>query len=384
MSNATFSGTDNRFLTELLNNPDAVISKSLAQSIEQKRRQEYPSTGLTFADEKAKITHGKNVLPNGTLPTNFSINLGAAPCNHTCLFCPQSVEKPDGQYWLDLGLLEKVLHEMPEENILINLSAYTETIAAPNLIPAMKLMKSIRPKLPIAMATNGTLFREEKIDELIDLGLDHYSYSFDAPNPEDYAVIMQKDDFHKVWNNLERIVELRDQKGSKMKITTHIMHFKGVEDDFETFKEYWDGKVDTVYLRRVGNWGSDDLQLMKSLSDKGFVSAHNTPKDRYPCTSIFMHFKLQYTGEYFPCVSAIPAYDKHLVPPMGHAKDMTFMEAWEVLGEMRRAHLSGQWDQYECCKTCNIWSMWDNFWFETPAAAGQSPSFYLKEMEYAQ
>ncbi|MEZ4573950.1 MAG: radical SAM protein [Vampirovibrionales bacterium] len=137
------------------------------------------------------------------------------------MFCPQSVEKPDGQYWLDLELLRKVLHEMPEEGVLLNVSAYTETIVAPNLIDAIKMMKEIRPKLKVAMATNGTLFREEKVEELIDVGLDQYSYSFDSPNPQDYATIMQKDDFHKVWNNLEQIVAIRDKKRSSMIVTTH-------------------------------------------------------------------------------------------------------------------------------------------------------------------
>ena len=47
-------------------------------------------------------------------------------------------------------------------------------------------MKSIRPELQIAMATNGSLFVEKKIKELLKLGLDHYSYSFDAPKKESY------------------------------------------------------------------------------------------------------------------------------------------------------------------------------------------------------
>ncbi|MEZ4573949.1 MAG: SPASM domain-containing protein [Vampirovibrionales bacterium] len=139
-----------------------------------------------------------------------------------------------------------------------------------------------------------------------------------------------------------------------------------------------------MVLRRVGNWGSDDLGLMNRLKEEGFESAHETPTDRYPCMSIFTHFKLQYTGEYYPCVSAIPAYDKHLVPPIGHAKDITFLEAWERLGEMRRAHLEGRWDDYDCCKTCNIWSLWDNPWFRETNLDNTKTDFYLKDTEYAQ
>ncbi|MCA9789047.1 MAG: radical SAM/SPASM domain-containing protein [Cyanobacteria bacterium HKST-UBA06] len=388
MSTLLDKARKNKFIESLLDHPEAVMSKSVAQETEQvfeSAARAYEALEQTLhTSEGAKIQYGKNVVSNKAIPNNFSVTLGAAPCNHSCLFCPQSVEKPDGQYWLDLELLRKVLHEMPEEGVLLNVSAYTETIVAPNLIDAIKMMKEIRPKLKVAMATNGTLFREEKVEELIDVGLDQYSYSFDSPNPQDYATIMQKDDFHKVWNNLEQIVAMRDKKRSSMIVTTHIMHFKGVEQDFEVFKNYWQDKVDAVVLRRVGNWGSDDLGLMNRLKEEGFESAHETPTDRYPCMSIFTHFKLQYTGEYYPCVSAIPAYDKHLVPPIGHAKDITFLEAWERLGEMRRAHLEGRWDDYECCKTCNIWSLWDNPWFRETNLDNTKTDFYLKDTEYAQ
>jgi pyruvate-formate lyase-activating enzyme len=331
-----------------------------------------------------KIHYGKAVIRHGALPTDFSINLGVAPCNHSCLFCPQSVEKPKKIELLDLELLRKVLEEIPEENLRLNISSYSETITVPNLVPAVKLMKTVRPKLPVIMATNGSIFRERVIEELIDAGLDHYSYSFDAANRDDYKTLMQVDDYEKVWHNLERIVEMRNQKNSLMKITTHIMHFKGVEEDFAKFKEYWQDKLDGVVLRPVSNWGSDELKLMQQLEDKGFVAAHETPKERFPCTSIFMHFKLQYDGLYYPCVAAVPAYDKHLVPPLGHARDITWTEAWNRLSEMRRVHLEGRWDNYECCKTCNVWSMWQNMWFQDTYDDGTKSPFYLKEIEYAQ
>ncbi|MBI2190651.1 MAG: radical SAM protein [Planctomycetes bacterium] len=330
-----------------------------------------------------KIQYAKAVLSSRKLPTNFSITLGAAPCNHSCLFCPQSVEKPKKAEWLDLGLLAKVLNEMPEENLLINISSYSETLGAPNLVPAVRLMKSLRPALPIALATNGTLYREDVIGALMDLGLDIYSYSFDAANRKDYFTIMQVDDYERVWRNLERIVNLKREKKAPTKIYTHIMHFRGVEEDFEKFKAYWQDKLDSVSLRRVGNWGSDELGLMRRLEEKGFRSAHETPRDRYPCTSIFMHFKLNYTGHYYPCVAAIPAYEKHEVPALGHAREMTWMEAWGRLAEMRRAHLEGRWEDYECCRTCNIWSMWDNYWFEGPRAGNGHRSFFVPEVELA-
>ena len=173
---------------------------------------------------------------------------------------------------------------------------------------------------------------------------------------------MKKDDFEKAWESLNKIVEMRDRKNSKMKITTHIMGFKGKEQDFEKFKSYWEKKVDSVIWRRVSNWGDDSIGLEKQLKDNGFVSDYQTPANREPCTSIFMHFKLGFEGKYWPCVSAVPAYNKHLVPPIADAWETTWLEAWSKLGKMRDDHLKCNWDNYDCCKSCNVWSMWDPMW----------------------
>lgn len=359
-----------------------ILLKKLKHRIKLLLYPEFQDTIRKEQRTRQKIEYGKSIISNGSLPMAFSIILGKAPCNHSCLFCPQSIQKPKKSEWLDLDLLQKILEEIPEHNIEIPTTSYCESMFTPHLVPAVKLMKTLRPHLRVVLATNGSVLKEDVVEGLIDAGLDRYSYSFDAATRETYNVLMQKDDYDKVWRNLERIVEIRDQKKSSMEITTHIMHFKGVEEDFEHFRKHWSDKLTTAYLRTVSNWGNEQLGLMKQLREKGFVSAHETPEERYPCTSIFMHFKVQYDGEYYPCVAAIPDFP-HSVPSLGNARKITWTEAWNRLSKMRQAHLHGRWDDYECCRTCNVWSMWDNMWFQETSPDGTLRQFYLKEIEHA-
>jgi radical SAM protein with 4Fe4S-binding SPASM domain len=276
------------------------------------------------------------------------------------------------------------MSEMPHENIVLNISSYSETIAAPNLVPAIRLIKKVRPRLLIVMASNGSLFREKVVNDLIDAGLDHYSYSFDAATPESYKEIIQVDNFNKAWRNLEQIVELRNKKKSPMKITTHIMHFRGVEQDFEKFKAYWQGKVDGVVLRSVGNWGgSDTLNLTQKLESLGYVSAHTTPENRYPCNSIFTHFILQPDGHYMPCIGTVPGYESDPIYSLGHARETTWLEAWHRLGEMRRAHLNGQWNNFEACQKCNLWSLWNDSWVKNLDHQQGTPRFNIPGVDFA-
>ncbi len=344
-----------------------------AQAIESAQADVQPAK---YSEARAIIARmGGSVADGGVLsPTAFSVTLGVAPCNHACLFCPQSVHKPAKARWLDLDVLRKVLGEMPQEGVQIGLSSYSETIAAPNLIPAVRLMKEIRPKLRIAMASNGTVFRESVIEDLIDAGLDHYSYSFDAASRDDYARMMQMDHFDRASENLEKLVAMRERKGSSMTITTHIMAFEGRRADFEKFKEYWEKKLDFVQWRTVANWGGDNWGLEKQMAEAGFVAEHKTPDVRYPCFSIMHHFKINWDGYYYPCVAAVPDYKKefenHCVPTLGHISEVTWQEAWQRLNDMRQAHLEGRWEDYDCCKSCNVWSVYDDIWERETAADG--------------
>lgn len=333
--------------------------------------------------EEQKISAARMYLRTGAVPCNFSINLGYAPCNHTCLFCPQSVVKPDKAVWLDLDLLRKVLEEMPEEGVYLHVSSYSETLTAPNLIPAIGLMKKLRPKLPIIMASNGSLWREDVVSLLIDLGLDWYSYSFDAPNREGYAKLMQKDDFDAVGRNLERLIDLRNSKGSVMKITTHIMAFKEFEADFEIFKQHWLHRLDGINFRKISNWGSDDYGLEQQLTEAGYNRIHSAPAQRFPCTSIFSHFKLSVEGDYYPCVAAVPGPGIHKVKSLGNARDISWWEAWDRLGEMRQAHLEGRWDDCACCGNCDIWGVsYNDIWFRETGPDGRT-HFTVKGVDYA-
>ena len=330
----------------------------------------------------------KATFANGALPSNFSVNLGAAPCNHSCRFCPQSVHKPKRASWLDLDLLRKVASEMPEEGMDVSISSYSETLAAPNLLPAIRILKEIRPKLRVIMATNGSLLREDVVKGLIDAGLDHYSYSFDAPDRKSYERLMQVDHFDRVWKNLDRIVDLRNERNSKMLITTHIMGFEEFRSAYEEFKTYWEKRVNLVYWREVGNWGGETWGLEEKLKEAGFTLPDAKEKlPRVPCTSIFMHFKLQHDGRYAPCVAAVPDYlpseERHSVPYIGDARELTFMQAWELLSDMRQAHLRGEWDRYECCKSCSIWGLFTNGWEDRGVNLPNTPRFHGPGMEIA-
>jgi sulfatase maturation enzyme AslB (radical SAM superfamily) len=332
-----------------------------------------------FATDEQRRAEARRILCNGADPFNVALGLGMAPCNHSCIFCPQSLEKPAKAEWIDLALLEKMISEFPETGMRINISSYSETLANPRLVDAVRMMKRIRPQLPIIMATNGSLMRADVIEALMMAGLDEYQLSFDAATREDFLVLTQVDHFDKVWANLEQTVEIRNRIKANTRIITHVLAFQGREPEFERFKEYWQDKIDAVNWRKVNNWGGEPFNLIDRLAEKGFVPANKTPEKRYPCSSIFNQIKIMHDGNYFPCFAAVAGWEGHLCPSLGNAHDVHWRQAWNQMGGLRQLHLQGRWDEIEMCRKCNLWGNFPNIWLEKTDHDGNFVGFMLDD-----
>jgi hypothetical protein len=92
-----------------------------------------------------------------------------------------------------------------------------------------------------------------------------------------------------------------------------------------------------------------------------------------------MHFKLSPHGTYYPCVAAVPdtleEEELHDVPSLGDAREIAWLEAWKKLSDMRRAHLEGRWNDYECCRACNVWGLWKSYWDDHVVTSAERPRF---------
>jgi hypothetical protein len=73
----------------------------------------------------------------------------------------------------------------------------------------------------------------------------------------------------------------------------------------------------------------------------------------------------------------------HAVAYLSSARDMTWGDAWVKLGEMRRAHLEGSWGAYECCRTCDVWSMWPEIWEDRGTTTAKGHRFHIPGAEHA-
>ncbi len=95
----------------------------------------------------------------------------------------------------------------------------------------------------IAITTNGTLTKPY-LDDLIQLGINHFNLSIDSIDPKRFKAITRRDSFAQVWECYEAMI----QKGLQVKVNCVVMQDQNIEDIIPMVDL---GKNDPVSIRFI-------------------------------------------------------------------------------------------------------------------------------------
>src|SRR5210317_1159933 len=152
-------------------------------------------------DKKEIFSTQFNTQP--PFPKNALIELTNG-CNHACVFCKNShqIRKPTYLNLKTYLLFVKQAVELGLEEI--GLYATGEPFMTKNIEDYIFLAKKNGIKR-IYLTTNGALASLSKVKSCVEAGLNSIKFSINASNRADYKIIHGKDDFDKVFANLEEI-----------------------------------------------------------------------------------------------------------------------------------------------------------------------------------
>ena len=169
------------------------------------------------------------VKPNG-LPGEYARRLGIKNvyvemtniCNFDCNFCPTRLsERKPGR--IELGLFKKIVDEIAGTGIARRLQFHVlgEPLLHPDLGEAIAYATG--KGLKTALTTNGSLFSEDKVKELIASRLDHLSISLQTPEEEEHASRGTSLNFQSYYEKImEAIAQFRRNSG--IDLTVALMH----------------------------------------------------------------------------------------------------------------------------------------------------------------
>lgn len=111
-------------------------------------------------------------------------------CNRTCVFCPRAHGYPNLNLHMDLKIVDKIgsdLGRMNYQNRLL-FCGFGESLLYKHLTESFKLLKKHMPwQKNLHMVTNGDRLNPDKVEELMDAGLDKFFLSlYDGPEQVDY------------------------------------------------------------------------------------------------------------------------------------------------------------------------------------------------------
>jgi radical SAM protein with 4Fe4S-binding SPASM domain len=288
-------------------------------------------------------------------PTFFQIQTTNL-CNGSCLMCPVSSRLKIKPKKMSDKLFKKIINEIIDYDLSftqISLYLQNEPLMDEDIFNKYKLIKKLsKGQIFTGIVTNGTLFSDKNIKELVDSNIDSVLISLDSVKKETYNKIRQGLNFKKVINNIEKI---NNSKFSKKFGLKFVLQKENI-DELREFKKYWNSKGVPVTIALLNNRSGDvinynSLSLKKrkipiSLKINNLIANPANMDCHYP----FLNFNILYNGDVIICCND---YNKKIV--LGNLNESSIKEIWnsKKYQEIRELFYNKEYEKIPACATCD-------------------------------
>ena len=282
------------------------------------------------------------------------------PCNAKCPHCPYTQSNIRDDYrdapFMPEALFRKIADEAGQHGAYLRISGGGEPMLHPKAKELLVYAKEAGCR--IGLITNGSKFTEKTTLALLRAGVDMIEFSVDARDEATYSVVRKGLKWHKLVDNVRRMLRLRNAMNSPSKIVASGVNQKGV--DIDAVEAFWREEigVDNFIGRKFLTWGSNTrLDAERSADATPYIDT-----EAVPCPFIFERLNIDSRGNVMVC-----GYDIAANTSMGNVNHQSIAEIWhgEGFGLYREKHLAGQGRDLPLCATCPDWqyrSWQHNYW----------------------
>lgn len=136
----------------------------------------------------------------------LALNLeSTAQCNLSCAMCPRTEMMTRDVGNMDLDLYKRIVDEV--DPIFMTLAQFGEPLLHPGL--AEMVDYATAQGRMVRITTNATVFKPEKLRELIRANITHILISFDSCNKETYEKIRVGAKFEQVVENIKTLIDIK-------------------------------------------------------------------------------------------------------------------------------------------------------------------------------
>lgn len=297
------------------------------------------------------------------IPVTFIVETNSS-CNYACYMCPYHGERqrdkptyiPSHKHAdMDLNLFKRVVDEIAALERLYNPSTKAmvvpyrrgELLLYPHWREALAHIKS-KENLIGYFSSNGSLWTDEDIDYILDIGLDHLQISVEGHDAETHKRIRMNDEFEKVAGTIRRLIAARQKRGMTKPILqlAHTVNERS-HDVVDQYVDYWLNKVDTLLLGPE-NYADDEYRNKHYKTEFSPVPAP-AAELRPPCSMIKDCMWISADGTAILCIGS-----KQTI--IGDVNKQSVKELLEspVRAAVIRNHIEGNYSK-GICNSCEQW-----------------------------
>ena len=270
-------------------------------------------------------------------PNHVDIETSSA-CDMRCPMCytvTDEFKKIVRPKLMDFELFKKIVDECAENNVYsIRVSLRGEPFLHPKILPMIRYAKE--KGIPeVATLTNMLKLTPEHFEELVDVGMDWLTISFDGLG-ETYERIRKPAKFDEAIEKIKEFKRIKERKNSLKPVIKIQSVWTYIKDDPEAFYDLFSPLVDEVASNPEIDF-SGDTSNIEYIED-------------FTCPTLWQRLVIGADGRVLMCIN--DELTKHSV---GNANDQSLRQIWnsESLQTVRDIHRRRRGAaELEPCKTC--------------------------------
>ncbi len=275
-------------------------------------------------------------------------------CNARCIMCVHGEQPMIGT--MSDEVFYSIVDQAADLGIkYVGLSIYGEPFADKNFLERVKYVR--RKGMTYSLFSNGSLFRMEKLKEMLALGgFEFINFSVNGFSTEVYEKVMPPLNRERVYGNINDFLDLCDDyPGNKPFVRISSVELEENKAELGEFAKYWESRknVDHVLIADEGDW-LGELTEREAAADK----TRGVKKGYWlsPCPSIWTALYVYYDGRVSPCCE--DAASRKLV--IGDCTKDTLRDIWvaEPLQRLRGLHRDNHRADHDICSKCH----WNQPW----------------------
>lgn len=198
----------------------------------------------------------------------------------------------------------------------------------------------------IYITTNGALATPEKLQAVIEAGLDSIKFSVNGGTEATYCKVHGKNDFSVVKNNITWLRNYLDDNDLNVKTFISFVKCNFNKEDVDIIKTEFENLVDKIYVFECGNQGGN---MGEQLLKNGILDVLK-PGAVAPCAMLFNRVHITSEGYLDACCTDTDGNLK-----VADLHKVSLEEAWhsKVFRELRKQHMTELQSNIACYSCIN-------------------------------